>query len=102
VAPTVEILVDTNILLRSIEAGHPMHSTARESVRRLVASGKVLGVAAQNLIEFWVVATRPLSANGLGLNIAQANFELSNFRAAYHLLVDTAAIFMQWERLAVA
>src|SRR4051812_18224769 len=78
-----------------------MHSAARQVLQRLTATGATLHVAAQNLIEFWVVATRPLASNGLGLSPAQAATEVSNFKAAFHLLPDTPAVFPEWERLAV-
>lgn len=97
-----DYLVDTNVLLRSVEAGHPMHATARRALLHLTAQGAVLCVAPQNLIEFWVVATRPPSANGLGLSPAQAVAEVANFKTAFRLLPDTPTIFTHWERIAAA
>jgi predicted nucleic acid-binding protein len=97
-----DCLVDTNVLLRSVESGHSMHATARHALQHLTAAGAVLCVAAQNLIEFWAVATRPLSANGLGLSPAQAAAEIVSFKAAFLLLPDTPAIFTHWERVVTA
>jgi predicted nucleic acid-binding protein len=65
----------------------------------LTTAGAVLWVAPQNLIEFWVVATRPVSANGLGLTPGQAAVEVDNFKAALRILPETPAVFPQWERL---
>lgn len=93
-------LIDTNVLLRSVEAGHAMHATAHQALQQLTSAGVVLCVTAQNLIEFWVVATRPLAANDLGLTPAQAATEVSNFKAAFRVLPETPAIFPEWERLA--
>ncbi len=98
-SPPGDHLVDTNVLLRSIEAGHPMHAIARQAVQYLTASGATLLVASQNLIEFWVVATRPVSVNGLGLTPAQTALELANFQIAFNLLPDVAAIFTHWQRI---
>lgn len=94
-----DYLVDTNVLLRSVESGHPMHATA-QALQHLTAAGAALCIAPQNLIEFWVVATRPLSANGLGLTPAQTATDVVNFKTAFRLLPDTQTIFTHWERIA--
>jgi predicted nucleic acid-binding protein len=77
-----------------------MHSTARQALQQLTSTGAALCITPQNLIEFWAVATRPLSANGLGLQPGQAAAEVTNFKAAFSLLPDTPAIFTEWERIA--
>jgi hypothetical protein len=65
-------LVDTNILLRSIEPRHPMWQAASDSVQILRKQGEQLVLAPQNIYEFWVAATRPLAQNGLGLTPQEA------------------------------
>jgi predicted nucleic acid-binding protein len=94
-------LIDTNVLLRSVEAGHPMHATAHRALQQLTNTGAALYVAPQNLIEFWVVATRPLTANGLGLTPAETITEVVNFKAAFRLLPETPSLVTEWERIAV-
>ena len=69
-------LIDTNVLLRSVEGGQPMHATAHQALQQLTKAGVALCITPQNLIEFWVVATRPLAANGLGLTPEEAEKEL--------------------------
>jgi enamine deaminase RidA (YjgF/YER057c/UK114 family) len=76
-----DYLVDTNVLLRSVEVGHPMLAATRQALQHLTAAAATLCVAAQNLIEFRVVATRPASANGLGLLPTQAAKEIANFKS---------------------
>jgi predicted nucleic acid-binding protein len=76
-----------------------MQGLAREALRHLTVNGSTLGVAPQNLIEFWAVATRPRIANGLGLTPAQAVAELANMKAAFGLLPETAGLFPEWERI---
>ena len=44
-------------------------SLAERAVSALRTANEVLHVAAQNLIEFWVVATRPEGENGLGCRL---------------------------------
>jgi hypothetical protein len=64
----MSVLVGTNILTRAAQPGHPMHNSAVDAVDTLRSRGEELCVVAQNLIEFWAVATRPLSVNGLEMN----------------------------------
>ncbi len=92
-------LLDTNVLLRSIEVGSAHHRAARQALERLALSTEVLYVAPQNLIEFWTVATRPTANNGLGLTPAQANNEILRFEAAFSIADDTPAIYPEWRRL---
>ncbi|MBF2014499.1 MAG: PIN domain-containing protein [Rivularia sp. T60_A2020_040] len=92
-------LVDTNILLRSIQENHPMHESSVQAVRKLLAQEETLCIVPQNLIEFWVVATRPLEVNGLGLSVADALQELEQMKTFFVLLPDTALIFSAWETL---
>jgi predicted nucleic acid-binding protein len=72
----MKILLDSNILTRLAQPTHPLHSTAQDSVRGLQGSGHTLLLVPQNLYEFWVVATRPVSANGLGFTGAEPETEL--------------------------
>jgi predicted nucleic-acid-binding protein len=59
-------LLDTNILLRSSDSNSPLQALADISVARLLGRNNQLYITSQNIIEFWVVATRPLTVNGLG------------------------------------
>ena len=61
------ILIDTNVLLRSLYPDHPHHSGAENALTVLRLRGETLCVAPQNLIEFWAVATRSRDDNGLGM-----------------------------------
>ncbi len=51
-------LVDTNVLLRSIQVSYPLHAVAVDSISSLLRQDQELSITAQNLIEFWAVATR--------------------------------------------
>jgi predicted nucleic acid-binding protein len=92
-------LVDTNVLLRSIQQTHPMHESSLQAIRILFEQGETLCIIPQNLIEFWVVATRPIEVNGLGLSFADALNELEQLKNCFVLLPDTASIFPAWENL---
>ena len=55
----------------------------------------------QNLMELWVVATRPVSQNGLGLSIMEATSELMGLKSIFPLLLDMPAIYRVWESLVI-
>jgi predicted nucleic acid-binding protein len=95
----MNVLLDTNIVGRMAEAGHPQHQTAVDAVTALVGRGDVPCIVPQVLYEFWVVATRPVTANGLGLTPAQADIELSRLEGLYPLLPDGPGIYPEWRRL---
>ncbi len=78
-----------------------MYPDVSRSVTVLLSRGDELGVIAQNLIEFWAVATRPIPNNGLGLTIAQATQELAKLKTSFTLFPDTADILKAWEQLVV-
>lgn len=92
-------LVDTNVLLRSIQRTHAMHSDAVRVTALLTRQGEELTIIAQNLIEFWGVATRPLDSNGLGLSVPEVFGHVNTFKIAFRLLPDTSEILGEWERL---
>ncbi len=56
---------------------------------------------AQNLVELWVVATRPLRENGLGMTPAEAATELARMKSLFLFLPETPAIYPVWEALVV-
>ena len=76
-----------------------MYGDVARSVSILATRRDELHVIAQNLIEFWAVATRPISNNGLGLTIVQAEQELTKLKALFNILPDTPDILPEWESL---
>lgn len=92
-------LLDTNLLTRSAQPGHPLYQTAVDAVDTLRSQGELLHLVPQNFYEFWVVATRPAAQNGLGRSPAQAEAEITRLKGLFVLLDDTPAIFREWERL---
>ena len=86
------MLVDTNTLLRSLQPLHPQRETARRAIKALTARGYELQLVPQNLMELWVVATRP---------IPQATSELMCLKSMFPLLPDTPAIYPVWENMVI-
>lgn len=95
------MLIDTNTLLRTLQPLHPQRETARNAIKALTARGYELHIVPQNLMELWVVATRPVSQNGLGLSIVEATSELVRLKTMFPLLRDTPAIYPVWESLVI-
>src|SRR5215471_2085980 len=97
----MRILLDTNVLLRSVEPMHTHHSAVVEAIARLRETGHELLIAPQVLYEFWSVATRPMEQNGLGMTPVEAHAELVAMQRLFRLLRDERAIYRVWEQLVV-
>lgn len=93
------ILADTNIWLRIADPDAVQNPVAVRAVARLLAEGHELCICAQNLIEFWAVATRPTNANGLGWTTEAATAEIAGLEMRFVLLPDTPEIFTIWKTL---
>ena len=94
-----DYLVDTNILLRRVQPSSPQRPLVRQAMRTLAGRGDRLCITAQNLHEFWSVATRSVARNGLGLTAAQTVRKLKVLKRAFHFLPDTPDIYTHWEGL---
>lgn len=93
------VLLDTNIVLRLLEKGDPQHGDVRAAVDRCVASGREPCLAAQVVVEFWVVATRPREANGLGWDPPTVRAAVDGLVSLFPMLPDAPEAFAQWLRL---
>jgi len=81
----MDCLLDTNILLRMIDRQHAASKLVRKALEILRAGDHNLFIAPQNLVEFWAVATRPASSNGLGLSPQQVEALIIRFRILFLL-----------------
>ncbi len=95
----MRILIDTNVLLRSVEAGHSHYQSSVEAIDILRRTGHELTIAPQNLYEFWSVATRPLENNGLGMSPTESQAEITSIQKLFRLLRDERGVFSIWEQL---
>jgi predicted nucleic acid-binding protein len=91
-------LVDTNVLLRLVQPNHPHTAIAERALNLLYSQGETFYVASQNLVEFWVVATRPLTQNGLGLSPDKALIEMRQIKNIFRLLPEVP-IHNVWEQI---
>ena len=94
-------LADTDILLRLMHRGDPEHGLVRAALRSLHRGGERIFYAAQNLVEFWRVCTRPVSANGFGLSIAETNGRAKVIERLYILVPELPEVHAQWRQLVV-
>jgi predicted nucleic acid-binding protein len=92
----MNILLDANILLRLGDPTSASHAVAVAAVLALHGNGDSLHINPQSLYEFWVVATRPLSQNGLGLSVAESLAELTHLRTTFDFLDDSPNLFTEW------
>lgn len=89
-------LLDTNILLRMCDGNASTHLLAGEATAQLLRQEHQVYLTSQNLIEFWVVATRPHEVNGLGWDLEKTNHEVVQILAQFPLLEDNSKIFEYW------
>lgn len=92
----MKVLLDTNVLLRLAVVSHPTHTEAVAAVYRIRQRGDQPAIVPQVLYEYWVVATRPTSQNGLGLSTAEARLAIDEFLKSIALLRDERGIFTNW------
>jgi predicted nucleic acid-binding protein len=93
------MLVDTSVLLRTLQPHHPLYVVADGAIRLLPSLGNELHILPQNLVELWAVATRPFGENGLGMDAAQAATELERVKSIFTFLPETPAVYPAWEAL---
>ena len=95
----MRVLLDTNILARMAQPGHPHHAPALTAVDTLRRRGDELFLVPQVLYEFWVICTRPVEQNGLGLPVPVVIEKHEQAKALFTLLADNDGIFLAWEKL---
>jgi predicted nucleic acid-binding protein len=98
----VQVLLDTNILLRLLNPADPEYGIVRSAVDALAARGDQLYFVSQNLVEFWNVCTRPANRNGLGLSGAETNTRATLIESRFTFLPDTPRVHAAWRRLVTA
>jgi predicted nucleic acid-binding protein len=95
----MRVLVDTNILLRSVQPTHPLCAQATHAVSKLIRQKDAVFFCSQNIAEFWNVATRPADLNGLGLSHEEVLQEVSSIERLLTLLPDIPAIYPAWKEI---
>lgn len=94
-------LVDTNILLRMTRRSDPQHRLVDAALAKLALQGAIFHYTHQNVAELWNAMTRPLTRNGLGLTVAEAESQVRALEAGMTLLPDSEAVYREWRRIVV-
>jgi predicted nucleic acid-binding protein len=76
-----------------------MHQEARSCIRTLLRAKETVFIVPQVIFEFWVVATRPIANNGLGLSLENAKRKIKKAESFFRLALDTQPIYREWLRL---
>ena len=92
-------LLDTNILVRAADTTSAQQQQANNAVSNLMAAGNEVFLTAQVLIEFWAVATRPATSNGLGWTVSHTDHYVQQLLNRFLFLDDTLAVFNYWRYL---
>ena len=79
----------------------PQHQTVDIALVRLASQGTTLHYTHQNMAELWNAMTRPITRNGLGLTVAEAEREVLAIEAGMTLLPDSEAVYREWRRIVV-
>jgi predicted nucleic acid-binding protein len=96
----MRVIVDTNVVLRFMEVQHDHHQLAVDAMQSLREAGSELCLVPQIHYEFWVVSTRPLTQNGLGMSAAEAEKSLGRLTSPlFRILRDERAIYGYWRDL---
>jgi len=93
------VILDTNIILRIADKNGPDHDLSYLIVKRLISEGYEICIIPQVLIEFWVVATRPVESNGFGWDASFTITELEKLQNIFLMLPDNESIFTHWKSL---
>lgn len=95
----MNVLLDTNVLLRRLEPAHPQHPLVSGAMAKLAAGGVNFCLVSQTLYELWVVMTRPVAVNGLGKSVADASTVLNGLAATYTVSDDNSVVRVVWQQL---
>jgi hypothetical protein len=83
------MLVDTSVPIRTLQPHHSLYTLADRAIRLLPGRGSNFHIVAQNLIELWMVATRPLGENGLGMTPTEAAVELGRIKGMFLFMPES-------------
>ena len=98
----MDILADTNIIIRRVHRKAARYREVIRALRALQVRGDRVCFVPQNLYEFWAVATRPLANNGLGLTPDQVHRVTGRIEKLGTILRDPPELYDVWRQLVVS
>jgi len=96
------VVIDANVLLRLADTTAALHPVTLSALSALESQGHVLHTLPQSIYEFWVVASRPVRGNGLGLSAAECDGAVVAIETMFPVIPDPPALFVRWRALVVA
>ena len=93
------VLLDANLLLRTLDVGHPHRPIARAALRQLQLRGRDIVLVPQVLYEYWAAATRPLEQNGMGADISATESNIVDWMRVFRRLLDERGVYLRWRDL---
>jgi predicted nucleic acid-binding protein len=90
------ILLDTNVVLRIADRSTPEHNVVIRAIGNLSKNLVTPVLAPQVLVEFWVVATRPIDANGFGWSPTIVGNSIERLRRRFVLLSEGPELLDRW------
>ncbi|EFA70744.1 PIN domain nuclease [Cylindrospermopsis raciborskii S07] len=94
-------LLDTNIILRFANSQSQEYNLIRNTISEILLRGGQCFITSQVIIEFWVVATRPVNVNGLGWTVEQTTQAVQMLISQFDLLAETPDVFSIWLNLVI-
>ncbi len=92
-------ILDANVLLRIADPTAVQHLTAVSGVNSLANLGLTPQTIPQSIFEFWVVATRPIDKNGLGLSTIDCEKTVAQLIETFPVINDSPSLFLEWLEL---
>jgi predicted nucleic-acid-binding protein len=89
-------LLDTNIILRFTDTHSREYEITNNAIFQILLQGGQCFITSQVLIEFWVVATRPVAVNGLGWTVEETEQAVQMLINQFEWLEETPDIFRLW------
>ncbi|MEH2022860.1 nuclease [Nostoc sp.] len=68
-------LLDTNIILRFTDTDFAEYDLINNAISQILVEGGQCFITSQVITEFWVVATRPMTVNGLGWTVEKTELD---------------------------
>ncbi len=91
-----KITLDSNILLRAADHTSPSFTPAKSALTLMSRYLIDVIIPPQVIYECWVVLTRPIASNGIGLSTDEAVSFIEETRRCYSFLPDPIGLLDRW------
>lgn len=95
----MRVLLDTNIVLRTVNRDDALYGLVSGSVQTLLNGGHECVLLPQVVYEFWSATSRPAQANGWGWTPSAVRTVIDDLTRDWTLLHDTPEVFERWLEL---